>query len=263
MSGEKTFITTLPFRHGLSHTIMCNVNDRDFYPTLSKYGEYAESEVSVIRQLVKPYDLVLDIGANIGLLTIPMSEFAARGTVIAFEPQRLPFQCLCGNLALNSVINVDARNLAVGSGFARIAVPTLDPHIPHSSGQVSVDSYLGQGDPVGMINIDALELPACDFMKIDIEGGEYEALHGSIKTIEKFHPAIFLEFHWNREPVARLLKSLGYRLWRYEAPSFSEHNYNGARMADGWGQIVMQMVVAQHPARPLVDVLTKGGLEEI
>jgi FkbM family methyltransferase len=47
---------------------------------------------------------VLEVGANIGVFTVPLARFVhPGGRVIAFEPQRIMYQMLCGNLALNAV----------------------------------------------------------------------------------------------------------------------------------------------------------------
>ena len=49
----------------------------------------------------------LDVGANIGCHTVPFAKLVGEsGRVVAFEPQRLVFQNLCANLALNALTNV-------------------------------------------------------------------------------------------------------------------------------------------------------------
>jgi hypothetical protein len=78
------------------------------------YGEWSELEVSLYRRILKPDSVVIEVGANLGLHTVPLAKIVASGQVICFEPQRLIFHVLSGNLALNDLSNVHAHRLAVG-----------------------------------------------------------------------------------------------------------------------------------------------------
>ena len=84
------------------------------------YGQYSESEVSVFRGFVKPGDTALDIGANIGSLTVPMSHFVGdKGRVYAVELHIDTYHALCANLALNGIRNVKALNCFIAD-FAQV-----------------------------------------------------------------------------------------------------------------------------------------------
>src|SRR5579863_5570557 len=91
-------------RYGM---MVYNAHDKFVGRFLDKYGEYCEAEVGLFKLIVRNGDCVIDAGANIGAHTL----FFARATwpgglVLAFEPQRLVYQTLCANLALNSIKNV-------------------------------------------------------------------------------------------------------------------------------------------------------------
>src|SRR5579862_896137 len=91
-------------RHG---RMLFNVNDQYVGRSLDLYGEYSEGEIDFFKQVVQPGDTVLEIGANIGSHTVFFAKAVGReGTVQAFEPQRLIFQTLCANIALNNLENV-------------------------------------------------------------------------------------------------------------------------------------------------------------
>ena len=63
------------------------------------YGQYSESEVRIFRTFIKPGDTVIDVGANIGDLTLPMSLLAGpAGRVYAFESHSDTFHVLAANL---------------------------------------------------------------------------------------------------------------------------------------------------------------------
>ena len=80
------------------------------------YGQYSEEEVRIIRAFVKPGDTAIDVGANIGDLTLPMALFAGdAGRVYAFESHIDAFNVLCANLALNQVSNTRPINAFVAT----------------------------------------------------------------------------------------------------------------------------------------------------
>lgn len=78
------------------------------------YGEYSESEVGAMRAFIRPDDVVIDVGANIGDLTLPMSRMVGeRGKVYAFESHPDIYNILCANLALNHIHHVRPINAFV------------------------------------------------------------------------------------------------------------------------------------------------------
>src|SRR6516225_7932523 len=115
------------------------INDRYIGRAPDKYGEVSYGEVKVLSQLIRPGMMILEVGANIGSLTLPFARLVRpAGRVIAFEPQRIIYQMLCGNLALNAIDNVLAYNSAVGRHGGSIRVPLIDYTQPGNFGGVSV-----------------------------------------------------------------------------------------------------------------------------
>ena len=98
-----------------------NVHDQHIGRSLDLYGEWAESELELLGLFIKPGDLVVDVGANIGTHTVFFAQRAgATGQVYALEPQRIVFQSLCANLALNGLLNVRAFHAARRARRARL-----------------------------------------------------------------------------------------------------------------------------------------------
>ncbi len=103
-----------------------NVHDQHIGRSLDLYGEWAESELELLGLFIKPGDVVVDVGANIGTHTVFFAQRAgATGQVYAFEPQRIVFQNLCANLALNGLLNVRAFHAAASREPGTIAVPPI------------------------------------------------------------------------------------------------------------------------------------------
>ena len=116
-----THETDRPVNRGINRLKTCrhgdmifNVHDQHIGRSLDLYGEWAESELELLGLFIKPGDVVIDVGANIGTHTVFFAQRAgATGQVQAFEPQRIVFQNLCANLALNGLLNVRAFHAAV------------------------------------------------------------------------------------------------------------------------------------------------------
>ena len=89
-----------------------NVNDEYIGRSLDTYGEISREEVDLYRQILQPSMTALEVGANIGVHTIPLARCVGPGgRVVAFEPQRIVFQMLCANVALNALTDtVDTLN---------------------------------------------------------------------------------------------------------------------------------------------------------
>lgn len=168
---------------------------------LGLYGEWAKEECALICSLLKPGDVALDIGANIGSLTIPMAKrVGPAGFVYAFEPQQSPFCCLCGNIALTHCLSsVRALNAAVSDFDGTIQVPIVDVNKPFNVGGVRLadadyDAKSGlQKEEVPCLKIDSLKLDRVDLMKIDVECMESKVLAGAAETIDRCRPAIVAE----------------------------------------------------------------------
>ena len=113
------------FRYG---KIMYNQLDEFVGKSLRLYGEFSQGEANLFEQIVKPGHVVVEAGANIGAHTIHLAQLAGdKGQVWAFEPQRLVFQLLAGNVALNSLTNVRCLQKCLGDGGEKsLLVPVLD-----------------------------------------------------------------------------------------------------------------------------------------
>ncbi len=213
-----------PWRHGL---MLFLAADKIIGRALELYGEFAETENRVMVRLVGAGDLVLDVGANVGTVTLPLAAHVGpSGRVIAFEPQRLVFQHLCANIALNGLTNVDARWAAVGATAGSARIPALDPTLAENFGATRLAA---DGEVVAVTPIDSLQLERCDLIKIDVEGMEDDVLRGAEHTIAKHRPALYFEAKKsdNTRWCLSWLLQRDYRLYWHFAPFFSRPNHRG------------------------------------
>jgi FkbM family methyltransferase len=213
-------------RHG---TMLYNTNDRYIGEALERYGEYGELELQVLLQLVRPGDTVIEAGANIGCHTVPIAKaLRPNGALVVFEPQRLTYQLLCANLALNGLWNVYARHAAAGRAPGQIPVRLLDPGSKQNFGGLSLVGS-EKGEPVPVETIDSFSLANCRMIKADVQGMESDVLAGAEATIKRCRPMLYVE---NESEVTspaliRQIQSYGYRLWDHRPLLFNPANKAG------------------------------------
>jgi FkbM family methyltransferase len=197
--------------------------------SLQKYGEFSVGEQEVFAQIVRPGAVVVEVGANIGAHTVELARLAGRGgEVHAFEPQRIVFQALCANLALNQCTNVFARHAAVGAHAGTIRVPFHDPSVRFNFGGVSLRN-VDDGEVVPLVTLDSFELHACHLLKVDVEGMEVEVLKGSEKLIMAHRPIMYLENDnlERSEELLGILVRLDYNAFWHFPQVFNPANYFG------------------------------------
>jgi FkbM family methyltransferase len=177
-------------RHGL---FMFAKHDSVIGRALETYGEFAEDENELLQSLVGPGQVFIDVGANIGTVTIPLARrVGPTGMVWAIEPQRQVFTLLCANIALNDLTQVKPLFAALGgkAGTAHIAGP--DQGLQANLGAVRLNTP-DAAEEVSVLTLDAFRIASCALIKIDVEGMELQVLSGAIETIERFRPVVYFE----------------------------------------------------------------------
>lgn len=207
-----------------------NRNDIYIGKGLETYGEFGTLEMAMLTRLCGSGDVVIEVGANIGAHTVSLARHVGPGgAVIAIEPQRLVFQTLCANIALNSLRNVFAHWAAAGRNEGAIRVPEPDPGARNNFGGLSLAGAQG-GITVQCLKLDRfLSLPRLQLIKIDVEGMEAEVIAGADGLIRRFRPLLYLENDRidRSESLMRDLDHLGYDLYWHLPPLFNPENFYG------------------------------------
>lgn len=191
-----------------------------YFSLYSFYKQSSESyKLSLLPRYIKPGDTILDIGAHVGFFSREFALLAGeQGKVFAFEPDPRNFQHLQrnsrilkqvqvfrlavaastgeGRLFRSKILNVDHRLYGQGPGYERVAT-------------MSVDDFVKQQ---GLVP---------NFIKLDIQGYEFEAMLGMRQTLTVHRPAIMTEFWpWgllaagsSPEAYLGLWESLGYKVF--------------------------------------------------
>lgn len=214
------------FRFG---KIMYNVLDEYMGKSFKLYGEYSPGEAALFADLLQPGDVVVEVGANIGAHTVRLAQLVGKeGRVLAFEPQRLCFQLLNGNVAINSLTNVYTYQKCVGATAGHMVVPELSPDEVHNWGGVSLENIKGnEGEQVECITLDSLNLTKCKLLKLDVEGMEPQVLQGAVNLLDKCQPLIYTEIDRENKKaeVIAFLRARGYKIYEHKPPLYDSGNY--------------------------------------
>ncbi len=187
------------------------------------FGSYDEELAWVVNRYVRPGDRALDVGANVGATVFLLAQrVGSTGRVDCFEPGPSFIARLRCNLALNPKLRELVHCHGVGLGDKPGTLNWAeDPHFPGNG-------YLTQkrGIEVPVVLLDDYfsgKTDRIDFIKIDVEGMEFEVLSGARRLLEAHRPTIFYETLMDfeayrkekvRQRAADLLLGLGYRLYR-------------------------------------------------
>jgi FkbM family methyltransferase len=170
--------------------------------------------------------LAIDCGANIGVHTIEWAiAMTGWGSVLAIEAQERIYYALAGNIAINNCFNALALHAAVSSEPGIMTIPNPNYMIASSFGSLELrqranNEFIGQAvnytentAEIRKVALDEFQLPRVDFIKLDVEGMELEALEGAEKTIRSSRPILLVErVKTNAEELQRWFGDHGYVL---------------------------------------------------
>lgn len=184
-------------------------------------GRYGGKEIDLLLEHVHAGDVVFDLGAHVGYLTMVASKAVGNtGQVVALEPVALNLAYLRNHVKVNRLTNTQILPCAVGkeSGWC-----TFDAG--KGTGRGHLESGTGASGPqVEVVSLDELvsqgKLPAPNLIKMDIEGAEVNALVGATRIFTSTRPKLLLSTHGD-EIKAKCLSLL--ESWNYEVAPFSSH----------------------------------------
>ena len=161
------------------------------------YGYYEKELGDLLKKAIKPGDVFLDLGANIGYFSLLVAKNLPSVKVISFEPVLGLFEKMNDNISLNNIKNISTVSAAVGeiSGERELFVSAPDNLGMSSFHQP--ENYSGKKERVKVVNIDdwfkTSGLSKIDVIKLDIEGSEFDVLKGMKKVLQKQKPILIVE----------------------------------------------------------------------
>ena len=232
ITRRPTAFVTLQTDHG---PMLVNRHDYGVGFQLLHYSSYDPEEVHIVLQLLETRRehygdgvVAIDGGANLGVHTIEWARLMhGWGEVLAIEAQERIFYALAGNITLNNCFNARALWAALGTEKGSIEVPIPNYFVPSSFGSLEIkqrsnNEFIGQKidyeggktSTTQMLSIDSLQLQRLDFLKIDIEGMEIEALQGAEESLKNLKPQLLIEkIKSNEQDILHFVSNLGYAVY--------------------------------------------------
>ena len=171
--------------------------------TIKNNQIYEKEVIDLASKYIKPNTTVLDVGANFGQMSILFSNMVGEnGKVHSFDADNWVYGIFIKNIEANNKIgkiiphfgavhNVDGETLIF---------PEQDFEEFGAYGSYGIDYNAKKGREVKSITIDGLKIEGpISFMKIDIQGGDLQAMQGAVKTIEKNKMPILFEYEYHFE----------------------------------------------------------------
>ncbi len=166
-----------------------------FYPRYDKDRIHEPVATKLFSDYIHEDSQVLDIGSHLGYFTCIAGKLASNGTVNAFEVDPKCSSLIKKNIEINNLKNVTINNLAVSDKSEIIRIPIEDkpnPGLVINSG--SQGSYI-EVNSIGIDNFIKERNIKPDFIKIDVEGAEWNVLKGMKKLLNSDNLVMLIEIH--------------------------------------------------------------------
>lgn len=201
--------------------------------TIKKGLVFEKEVVNMAKQHIKLGTSVLDIGANFGQMSVLFGNLVGeKGYVHSFEGDDWIFEILNKNIAANNMTNKIISHYGAVHNVAGLTLifPEYDLSEWGTYGSYGIDYNAKTGRKVQSITIDSLNIEGpISFMKVDIQGGDLQAMQGAIATIERCKMPILFEYEYHFEDRFNMsfqdyidfVHSIGYKFHKV----MSGHNY--------------------------------------
>jgi len=238
----------------LCHVAMDDIIGR----SLATFGQWAPGEVALMAQFVQKGQTAIDVGANIGYHSLFLHHWVGtQGRVIAFEPDAFNHKLLEWNMLLNQCSNVQVYKSLAGN-FTELskqwqAVPMeTNRGLTYFTKQV-IGSLVANNPITVQLNLDSLQLPACHFIKIDVEGAELAVIKGAGNVLKNLRPTVLFEQNNDKafESILQYLHHAGYKCYWSVTRIYSALNIHNSQddYTEGETEVNVLAVPREHVFR--------------
>ena len=210
-------------------------NDEYIGKSLSEYGEWSETEIILLKQLVKDNENIIEVGSNIGTHTIPLAKHVLNGGLVyAIEPQSQNYKLLSKNIKDNKLKNVKILKLAISSKQGEAYMNIFNENLINNYGDSKIFANNFQNsESVIVKTLDQLfyddnkERKSIKLIKCDAQGQELNIILGSKKIINTHKPFLYLENDDINTSKALIdkIKEMKYIMFWHLPPLYNPNNF--------------------------------------
>lgn len=195
--------------------LVSRANEPRVYSNLMEHGAQQRGDLELVMALLPKGGIVYDIGAHIGTFAIPLAQHVGeQGHVFAFEGSPDTFDVLRQNIDANGLTDrvTPSMGIIAGPGETRFAQKRKGER------RETTQFVSNESGDMASRTLDAIVATASspDFIKIDVEGMEYEVITGGVDMISECRPMILFEANGSPQSVkglVGLLRSHGYEIF--------------------------------------------------
>lgn len=164
---------------------------------------FEKDVIELASKYIKPGNTVLDVGANFGQMSILFSNMVGEtGKVHSFDADDWIYEIFNKNIEANNKTGIIIPHFGAVHNVAgeTLIFPEQDFEEFSAYGSYGIDYNAKKGREIKTITIDSLNIEnPIHFIKIDIQGGDLQAMQGAVKTIEKNKMPILFEYEYHFE----------------------------------------------------------------
>lgn len=198
-------------------------------------GYYEVNVMSVLERNINNDDVCMDIGANIGVISLALGYLCNNGKVYSFEPSVNNFEYLNKNVDINKLNNIEVINKGLYDKDCELDFSYIE-EVAGCSFASEVGVREGMMEKISCINFDKWcienSIDKIDFIKMDVEGAEIRAFQGMINSIKRLKPKMIIEF--NPGPIERFYNSDPEELFL-----LLKDNFNTISLIDPEGEMIL------------------------
>lgn len=196
----------------------------------ARYPEY--EEMKFLEEVIKPKDVCVDVGANVGAVTVLMAHQASKGKIFSFEPTPSLVPKINENVVINNFENrVEVIEKAVANKNGKLSFAlTSESEVNHISTErdehsttvtsTSLDSFLKRK-----------QVKDLDILKVDVEGAELSVFQGAKKSLKDKRVSIIVfevnknieDFGSTKQELLQYLERFGYSLYQINSKGLEVH----------------------------------------
>ncbi len=231
IGGSRTF----PFTTKYGLIVKLHIGDILFSGYLH-LGESNPTEMYVLRKILRPKDVVFDVGANSGWYTLNAAQVIGKGRVYAFEPNPALADWASENCRLNHLTNVKIEKIALSDKTSKLEFYVGDNFGSLDKKIARLGSRRINRIRVPVTTIDAYvksqNIKKVSVIKIDAEGKDFEVLRGADQTLRHYHPYLIVEVYGlsydadigRDKKILAYLGKLGYQAYAFVQGGLQRYN---------------------------------------